>query len=811
MTSEKITEHLVLTGLGVDPSEEHGEFDLIIQGITENQEITEILEEAGGKTKRITKLKAKGRPEYIIWPKNERVVLLVECKADRINHQSDHLNKPSKFNVDGALHYAEYFKEKFDALFLVVSGNQKKDLEISFGVWRKGQKSYEPIKEEKEIIPWKEYFQRIEQKPHGEVINNVRDFAVNLHNKLRTCGFTEEDKPLFISACLIALKDEKFSNDILTNSFRSDKKILYALKHTIEDTIETKHQELTDSLIRVLKNKKLLTPYHNKLSIKYILENLQKNIFPLMNSSNIDVIGEFYHEFLKYSGGDAKGLGIVLTPSHIADLFTELVDLKSTDKVLDICCGTGSFLVASFSKMNKEARIEEKEQIKENLFGIESQNKIYNLVVTNMIIRGDGKSNLYNTSCFDKGKLENKDKIEAIVKNKCNIGFLNPPYSQDDYSEGEFVFHLLNLISKGGKSVVIVPLHLAIGSKFRQIRESLLKKHTLKAVMTMPSDLFFNNNSGSHTCIMVWISHEPHQGKTWLANWQDDGFTVFKKKRIERDNQWISIKNKWLKMYRNQEEIKGISILTNLDKNKSWLPEDHFPFDYEKLNNEYFQEGVRDYLGYIMLISSNEVTSSTSFTKLTQSLEQNSFTFLSLNTEEWKEFSLINLFEIERARGETFRISLASSTKKENSIPLISTKEVNNGCVGFIDYSDKNKPKSKNCLTAGVFGTFFYQPIDFYLSYSSDNDSKVLCLRSKGNFLNEKRGLFISISLRSVCEGKWTYGRQLNEGKLKNLTIKLPVNKNHEPDWNFMEKYIEHIINRLSLSLSLWKWNFYKN
>jgi hypothetical protein len=66
MTSEKITEHLVLTDLGIDPSQEHSEFHLVIQGITENQEIKEILEKAGGKTKKITKLKSRGRPEYII-------------------------------------------------------------------------------------------------------------------------------------------------------------------------------------------------------------------------------------------------------------------------------------------------------------------------------------------------------------------------------------------------------------------------------------------------------------------------------------------------------------------------------------------------------------------------------------------------------------------------------------------------------------------------------------------------------------------------------------------------------------------------
>src|ERR1700722_1810098 len=129
MVSEEKTKHLVLADLGIDPNKEYPEFHLIIQGVKENEypEIEEILKEAGGKNQ---EFKGKGKPEYIIRLENEEKVLLIECKADKKNHQSPNLDKPEKFNVDGTLHYAKYFKKKFDTLFLIVSGVQRNKLKI---------------------------------------------------------------------------------------------------------------------------------------------------------------------------------------------------------------------------------------------------------------------------------------------------------------------------------------------------------------------------------------------------------------------------------------------------------------------------------------------------------------------------------------------------------------------------------------------------------------------------------------------------------------------------------------------------------
>lgn len=68
-------------------------------------------------------------------------------------------------------------------------------------------------------------------------------------------------------------------------------------------------------------------------------------------STTDDLVGKFYNEFVSYSGGDGQTLGIILTPTHITELFCDLVNLKPDDSVFDPCCGTGGFLVAALHRM----------------------------------------------------------------------------------------------------------------------------------------------------------------------------------------------------------------------------------------------------------------------------------------------------------------------------------------------------------------------------------------------------------------------------------------------------------------------------
>ncbi len=166
-----------------------------------------------------------------------------------------------------------------------------------------------------------------------------------------------------------------------------------------------------------------------------VIKRLNEKVWPFISIyHDFDVVGQFYGEFLKYAGGDKKSLGIVLTPRHITELFALLANVDKNSRVLDVC---GDRWISYFGDAPNDEigriREGEKNKIKQlGLVGVEQQPNMSVLAASsNMILRGDGKANLYQGSCFE-------DEIVASVKeHKCNVGMINPPFSQSDEDQQE--------------------------------------------------------------------------------------------------------------------------------------------------------------------------------------------------------------------------------------------------------------------------------------------------------------------------------------------------------------------------------------
>ena len=201
-------------------------------------------------------------------------------------------------------------------------------------------------------------------------------------------------------------------------------------------------------------------------------------------------MGQLYIEFLRYANSD-KGLGIVLTPPHITELFADLAQVNKNSIAYDNCTGTGGFLISAMKKMIADAKGDEskiKEIKSKQLIGTEYQSHIFALAVSNMYIHQDGKTNIINGSCFDE------EIIEDVKTKKPTVGFLNPPYKdkKGDTEELEFVLNNLECLVDGGVCVAIIPLSSVIaqnGIKLQR-KEKLLQNHTLEAVLSMPERSF---------------------------------------------------------------------------------------------------------------------------------------------------------------------------------------------------------------------------------------------------------------------------------------------------------------------------------
>lgn len=331
-----------------------------------------------------------------------------------------------------------------------------------------------------------------------------------------------------------------------------------------------------------------------------LIKRLNEKVWPFISVyHDFDVVGQFYGEFLKYTGGDKKALGIVLTPRHITELCALLANVNKDSKALDICAGTGGFLISAMHQMFKSAVTEkDKARIrKDSLIGVEQQPNMFALAASNMMLRGDGKANLHQSSCFDEAV------TEAVKECKCDVGLLNPPYSQgdEDLHELYFVGQMLSCLRKGGIGIAVVPMNCAISP--HKARSELLKYHTLEAVMSLPDLLFAP--VGVITCIMVFtakIPHETSNKKSWFGYWKNDGFVKTKHLgRIDPDGKWPAIRDRWVETFRNREIVPGESILQRVTVDDEWCAEAYMETDYSTLSADDFAAEIKRYVAFRIL------------------------------------------------------------------------------------------------------------------------------------------------------------------------------------------------------------------
>ncbi len=575
--------------------------------------IEKLLKQAGGKPKECNLEdysqggKGKAKPEYIITFYDDiHTIIVIECKNSTKKHCSEKMNKPYAFAVDGVLYYAKFLKKEYHVIAIAVSGTTTQNMKVDTFYWMRGQNNYTMLEKAKDIIlEPRNYIELIKgNKLHKAYsLDAIRNTAIDMHNSLREIKVTEAHKPIFIAGILIALNDEDFSKSY--SRLTSYKLVMQNIQNAIENVL--KDSDIKSSRISYLKqvfhtlqdNTKFAEiPLGHSKSITWYIEQLEMKIKPMMDyaDSTVDALGVFYHEFIKYSGGDGSGLGIVLTPQHLTEFMCDLAGVNKNSRVVDICCGSGSFLVTAMSKMFKEANPDEVENIRKNgLYGVEFDDGLYTLAIANMIIREDGKSNIYKGDCF------NKDISSELKSKNINIGLINPPYSQKDVVELEFVEHLLDLLTVGGTGVVVVPVSCAIGTKFKDVRERLMKKNTLKAVFSMPDDIFYP--TGTNVCVMVWEAHAPHDHtqETFFGYCKDDGFVKRKKLgRVDAFGKWEKIEKEWLKLYRNKDVVDGLSARHRVGYKDEWLCEAYMKTDYSKLTQTDFQQTVNDYLAYLV-------------------------------------------------------------------------------------------------------------------------------------------------------------------------------------------------------------------
>lgn len=797
MANERITEDIVRSHFKEDPLFKSIKWEEQRSSIKRVQEL--LKGESKGKGK------GNGYPEFLLsFPTNSSYIIVVECKAKPTDHESPNRDNAVKYAVDGVLHYARALSEDYNVIAIAASGQNETEFTISHFYWKKGTNTYSEL-EDKKLLAIDDYMQVFADQFFISDFY-TRDIAFKaqyLNEEFNNYTIPEYKRCTMISAMLLALINPKFQNEY--ESENSTISLGQSLLSAINAVFESEEDMVRNKTVLMrefesilnepiftqdkIKNKKVKKEEFSLAVLKEFITYLRKYVYPLISHSNIgyDVLGRFYIEFIRYAASEQKS-GLVLTPAHITELFCDLGELNVHDVVYDPCCGTGGFLVAAMQRMFKLAgnNIKLRENIrKKQLCGCELRSDIFSYACSSMRFRGDGKSNIYNGSCFNNAK--------SIADNHHpTISFLNPPYDVGTAGQLEFVEHALSVLDKRANSRVVAIVQMSCATKIETdltaVKTRLLANHHLKAVISVPDDLFYP--VGVVTCIMIFEANKPNAGrKTWFGYFKDDGFIKIKHiGRIDSKHRYTELKNRLLHAYQNLDEIPGLSVRHEVTANDEWCAEAYMETDYSILSKADFDRKIRFYCAH-------KIASQLPIPNC--DLEPSISDDFDLNTDNWRYFRFDEIFVIKKG----FYNKKPEHIEK-GDIPFIGATASNNGITSLCDEitieetsktgDDNNVPIEQKIFKAGSItvsnngsiGYAFYQPE----RYTCTHDVNPLYLRN--HHINPYIGLFLCTVIE-LDRYRWTYGRKWRPARMPSSLIKLPVDSSGNPDWEFMESYIK--------------------
>lgn len=766
-----------------------------------------------------------GYPDFLYVNEEKKLLILIELKT-KINYQTNAIKETKHylkcFNGEYISEFVSLTPEiqtsldvlsKWNIIGLAISGNIREKFNSAIDTFTIKDNTIQNL-EINELLKEENYLNLFKNINVEEISTSISESSKKINNLLY--DVKEDKRPTLLSILMISLFNSKHIENYFSENFihydnqQIISEVPVAIKRILGKQGENIPEEKINALIAefdLIKNEKVI---QTSSVIKTILHELKESVIPLFElNTSYDIIGRFYQEFLRYAGIVDVQSGIVLTPEHITELFTELIDLKENDIIFDSCCGTGSFLIAGMNKLiDLKDTEEEKLNVKQNqIIGNELKNHMYILAISNMLFRGDGKSNILNYDFFSKSfDREIKKKQKEI--GQITIGFINPPYSGSFIDNGELDVYRSSRKKSSNKKpwmkeikflekmcnicnryvVMIAPPQVLMSEA--DIREKILKKNTLKAVIKMPNTLF-EPSASTGSQIMVFETKRKHNYKNDVIFYdlKDDGFQMTKRKgRRDVYNKWNDIKSKLLDsidapLYRNIT-YDGNIINTNIKKEDEWVYEQYSKINYLDLTKKDFENQLKTHIIFEKKRQLKLLTSDLNeyqYLDLLSDISTNPINDekINLDLSSWIEKDFDEYFEVEHGT------RLTKKDRMEGEIPLITAGKYDNGIKEYIE-SDKLKLYS-NTFTWDMFGNSFFNNFDFMC------DDNIYPLMFKGKELNVLESIFINTILQKATHEKFNYTRQLRKNRIINFKILLPMN-GEEIDFDYINKFMKSLL-----------------
>lgn len=579
------------------------------------------------------------------------------------------------------------------------------------------------------------------------------------------------------------------------------------------------HKELPDEkrqlIVRTLSNT-LLTENINKVQDG---ESQLKRVFTkIVDDLGIyykiglttDFTGKLFNEMYAWLGFSQDKLNdVVLTPSYVASLLVKLARVNKDSYVWDFATGSAGLLVAAMNEMLIDAKntikspdeLAKKEaQIKaEQLLGIELLSNVYMLAILNMILMGDGSSNILNTDSiidFDGkygfGKTDTKFPADAFV--------LNPPYSASGNGMN-FVEKALDMMHKGYAAIIIQ--NSSGSGKAVAYNKRILSKHTLLASIKMPVDIFIGKSSVNTNIYVFKVNEKHHKDDTVkFIDFTNDGYTRANRRKAsnnlrdtdqakERYQELVDLvrfgKSK-LDIFTEREYYEG-----NIDPNNGADWNQSSPID-NKPNLEDLRRTISNYISWeLSSILKNQILRNLLTTDKAANTEtvlsSSNLTDYELTKNEIQALGNFDnlkwgIFNLEKLFGKSTRGKrLKSADRLPGDLPFITAGETDEGFSAYI--GNKVEIFPANTTTIDMFGSAKYR------NYKYGGDDHIAVVHT--DKLSKNASVFVTAAIhKSSYNGQFNYGRNFYAKDADALNISLPA-KNNQPDYKNMETIISAI------------------
>ena len=643
------------------------------------------------------------------WFEFEDKLIIIENKKD-LKDKRDGLKQLLNYYLIASK--TEEFK-KYKQCFLILGCGTSKD--FKYWIYSMDNNNIKETKYKLKDLKTKDY------KPSFD-LKEIHEFNQYLYN----CGINlpKNQKTLFVAAILLCLKvnprliiflNEKDKGFIIADY------MLKIIKEEYKDLIFAKSFEF----------------------IKYNLHN--KELFDLINivsfdvkKYGIDILKQFYNEFMIYDKNNDSACGIVLTPHDIVELMVKSLNIKKGESVADFCTGTGSFLVEASKYTN-------------NLIGCENGEERYALAKCNFILKDLSIEHLYFNNCFNQ-QFESYDHI-----------ILNPPFSCNSSDNGEiedlygwrklkneqkFVIYQLQYLKDGGIGCCIIPRSNFNNStsKSNNFKKILLDNCQIIKIINCNSKVFAPAANVECTiCVFKKCKSSNFESdskrallESEIIDYSDDGYIIKDKARIKQKEANIKSYKTILKFDDDWNYNKPLNIPENINQ---------ILIENEKM--KYFNE-----------INKN-ISDCNKIIELTEEFKIKIQKFNNLKVKEWKQIKIGDYFEIPKLKQVANK-----DTYESGEYPLISAGATNDGIIKYINHYDY-EGEYLTVARSGTAGTTFYQNGRFSICTACK-----LLKPLKTNNLNLK---LVALLLNYYLTKKYTYSNTIVNNKLLNEIIYYPI------------------------------------